>query len=520
MLGTLTSEVMPEMQFFRGAYRRAVIGGGISLIGLVALLLCMLPLRDHLSTATPALLFVIPVIVCVMIGGFAPGVLVALVGFLFYDLFFLPPYGRLTIHSPQNLTALFVYLAVVLVMARVVTNLKDAREEGQRREQDAARLYELSQALIGDLTPSQLLDHIVSTVQAVFAPRWTAMVLPELAADTNLEGAKLAVAARAGQTLTEADIASLTESEGQIRSLGLSDTHSLGRVAVALVASNRPVGLLVLQEVEFARQDRALLGTFANQAALAVERAQLQDQALRTLLLEEVDRWRGAMMGAVSHDLRTPLASIKAAVSGLRQSGDAIGPADASELLELIELQSDRLARLVTNLLDMTRIDSGALEVRTSATAFEDLVAEALLSIQGLVPPERVIVDAPSDLPLLQIDHVLVGQVLANLLENAARLSPDDSTIKVGARVVDGRTDALMEVSVGDEGPGIALGEREQVFKMFSQNSGGGRAGLGLAIAKAFVEAHGGTIWIDPTVTKGARFVFTLPVADSIPSRV
>jgi two-component system sensor histidine kinase KdpD len=509
---------MPMMQFFRGAYRQAVIGGGLSFIGLVVLLLCMLPFRHHLSTATPALAFVIPVVVCVMIGGFASGVVLSLIGFLSYDIFFLPPYGRLTIQSPQNWTALFVYLAVALVMARVVTNLKDAREEGQRREEDATRLFELSQALIGDLTLSQLLDHIVSTVQTVFAPRWTAMVLPELQADTNLEGAKLAVAARAGQTLSATDVASLTESEGQIRSLGWSDSHTPDRVAVALVASNRPVGLLVLEEVEFARQDRALLGTFANQAALAVERAQLQDQALRTLLLEEVDRWRGAMMGAVSHDLRTPLASIKAAVSGLRESGDAIAPSDASELLELIELQSDRLARLVTNLLDMTRIDSGALEVRTSATTFEDLVGEALVSIQGLVPPERVIVDAPLDLPLLQIDHVLIEQVLANLLENAARLSPDDSTIKVGARVIDGGVGALMEVAVEDEGPGIALGEREQVFKMFSQNSGGGRAGLGLAIAKAFVEAHGGTIWIDANVTKGARFIFTLPTAGSVSS--
>jgi two-component system sensor histidine kinase KdpD len=201
---------MPVMQFLRGEYRRAVIGGGSALIGLVALLLCMLPLRSHLSIATPALLFVIPVVVCVMIGGFAPGVVVSLVGFLFYDLFFLPPYGRVVIQAPQNWTALFVYLAVALVMARVVTNLKNAREEGQRREQDATRLYELSQALIGDLTPSQLLDHIVSTVQTVFAPRWTAMVLPELAADTNLEGAKLAVAARAGQELSAADMASLT----------------------------------------------------------------------------------------------------------------------------------------------------------------------------------------------------------------------------------------------------------------------------------------------------------------------
>jgi K+-sensing histidine kinase KdpD len=146
----------------------------------------------------------------------------------------------------------------------------------------------------------------------------------------------------------------------------------------------------VLQEVQFARQDRALLGTFANQAALAVERAQLQEQAMRTRLLEEIDRWRGAMMGAVSHDLRTPLASVKTAVSSLRQDNAGLSEMDRADLLELIELQSDRLARLVTNLLDMTRIESGALAVRRALIPLDELVDESLAAIDGLVPRSRV----------------------------------------------------------------------------------------------------------------------------------
>ena len=292
--------------------------------------------------------------------------------------------------------------------------------------------------------------------------------------------------------------------------------EAASRIAVALVASNRPVGLLVLQEVQFARQDRALLGTFANQAALAVERAQLQDQALRTRLLEEIDRWRGAMMGAVSHDLRTPLASIKTAVSSLRQDNAGLSEVDEADLLELIEQQSDRLARLVTNLLDMTRVESGALAVRPTLIPFDELVAEALAAVDSLVPASRVCLEPSTDLPLLDIDHVLIGQVLANLLENAARLSPPERPIRIGARAVGEPAKPLVEISVADEGPGIAPGERERVFEMFSQNSGGGRAGLGLAIAKAFVEAHGGSIWIDPTTTRGARVVFTVPAAATV----
>ena len=138
---------------------------------------------------------------------------------------------------------------------------------------------------------------------------------------------------------------------------------------------------------QLADPDRRLLGTFANQAALAVDRARLREEALRTRLLEEVDRWRSALMGAASHDLRTPLAGIKAAVSSLRQVDAQLGPEDRAELLELIELQTDRLARLVSNLLDMTRIESGALELRPAAVAFDELVTEALHSLSGLVAP-------------------------------------------------------------------------------------------------------------------------------------
>jgi two-component system, OmpR family, sensor histidine kinase KdpD len=504
---------MPSTRANGTTPERAVMGGAVALIGLVALALAMLPIRTHLTVAAPALVFVIPVILGVVVGGFAPGAVGALAGFLLYDLLFLPPYGRLTVQSPQDWIALAVYVAVVLVVARVVTNLQSARQEADRRQQDSTRLFELSQALIGDSTRAQLLDHIAETVQAVFTPRWTALVLPVDGPSGESEGPALAVVASAGAALSDEDRASLIDGGGQTRSLGMMDGSAPSRVAVALVASNRPVGLLVLHDVQFARQDRSLLGTFANQAALAVERAQLLDQALRSRLLEEIDRWRGAMMGAVSHDLRTPLASVKAAVSALRQDGAITSPADRAELLELIELQSDRLARLVTNLLDMTRIESGALSLQPADIAFDELAGEALDAVSGLVPPDRITVASPPDLPLLAIDHVLISQVLVNLLENAARLSPDTSPIRIAAQPVDDPAVPLVEISVADDGPGIGAHDRERVFEMFSQNSGGGRAGLGLAIAKAFVEAHGGTIWIDPGPTTGARVVFTVPRA-------
>ncbi len=505
------TDVTPGKLVTKGTYQRSLLGIVITLAGLAAFLGLLLPLRAHLSLAIPALVLVVPALVGTVIGGFTAGAVGAVAGFLVYDWFFLPPYDTLAVRSPQNWIALVVYAVVVLIVAQVVAKLRSAREEALRRTEESERLFELSQALIGDLTLSQLLTHIVGTVQSVFAPRWTALVLPEPGPEATGSGDVLRVAATAGQPLSHEDVASLTAGGGQTRSLGLVDDSGPRRVSVALVVSHRPVGMLVLQDVQLAERERSLLGTFANQAALAVDRAQLREQALRTRLLEEIDRWRSALMGAASHDLRTPLASIKTAVSSLRQVDAHLGPGDRAELLELIELQTDRLARLLTNLLDMTRIEAGALELRPTAIGFDELVDEALASLGGIVLPGRVAVDAPADLPLLHLDHVLMGQVLANVLENAERLSPDDSVIRVAARTAPGSGATRVEIAVSDDGPGIAREERERVFEMFSQNGGGGRAGLGLAIAKAFVEAHGGLIWIDPDVARGARVVFTVP---------
>jgi two-component system, OmpR family, sensor histidine kinase KdpD len=506
------TQVEPSGLRTNGTYQRALWGIAVTLLGLGALLALLLPFRAHLSVTIPALVFVLPALVGVIVGGFLPGVVGALGGFLLYDFFFLPPYNTLTVRSPQNWTALAVYAVVVLVVSQVVAKLRSAREEAEHRTVETERLYELSQALIGDLTLSELLTHIVDSVQSFFVPRWTALVLPEEDPGAGTPRATtLRVAASAGETLTDRDVASMTSGGGEARSLGLLEEAGPRRVSVALVVSHRPVGMLVLQDVHLAERERNLLGTFANQAALAVDRARLSEQALRARLLEEIDRWRRALMGAASHDLRTPLASIKTAVSSLRQVGARLSADDRAELLELTELQADRLDRLVSNLLDVTRVEAGALELRPVTVEFRELVDEALALLGGIVTPGRVSVDAPANLPSLRLDHVLMGQVLANLLENAERLSPPGSVIRVSARPAPANA-TRVEIAVADEGPGIAGEDRERVFEMFSQNGGGGRAGLGLAIAKAFVEAHDGLIWIDPDVAGGARVVFTVPV--------
>ena len=281
----------------KGRYQRTIVGVLATLAGLGALLAILLPLRPHVSIAIPALLFVLPALLGVVLGGFVPGAVGALGGFFLYDYFFLPPYNTLTVRSPQNWVALLVYVVVVLLVAQVVAQLRAAREDALRRTEETGRLYELSQALIGDLNLSQLLTHIVETVQSVFTPRWTALILPAGGRGALAPGQVLRVAASAGEPLTEEDVSAVTAGGGHARSLGLTGGTEPRRVSVALAVGDRAVGLLVLQNVELAGRERSLLGTFANQAALALDRAELSEQALRARLLEEVDRWRSALDG-------------------------------------------------------------------------------------------------------------------------------------------------------------------------------------------------------------------------------
>ena len=235
--------------------------------------------------------------------------------------------------------------------------------------------------------------------------------------------------------------------------------------------------------------------TFANHMALALERAQLREQALRTELLEEVDRLQRALVSAVSHDLRTPLATIKASASTLRSAHADVTPADREELLELIDNQTDRLDRLVTNLLDLSRVQAGALELRNQPIAVDDLVTDAVRGLGPRAPRSPTSRRRSSDdLPLVDVDHLLIGQVLANLLDNAIRHAPPHTAITVGAQR---RDDGLVQLTVEDRGPGVARAERTNVFRMFNRSGTTGGTGVGLSIAKAFVEAHGQEIWVE-----------------------
>ncbi len=481
-----------------GAMSRALRGSAIGVAAALALGAVLIPLRAHMAIATAALVLVLPVVAGVAMGGWAAGLVSVLAGFLVYDFAFTPPYYTLTVGTLQDWVALAVYVIVMIFVARLVAHLRDAEDAADSRAAGARHLLEVSELLLAE--HSALGETNVAAVHDAFGIEGVALLQPV--------GGRLEVVASAGTVIAARELDRIRPESRLPVPLSTGPPHGELQT-LALASSGRPVGLLALRNAPMDRATRELLPILANHLAIALERGQLQEQALRAELLEEVDELRRALMGAVSHDLRTPLATIKVASSTLADPTHQLSAGDIGELSGLIELQADRLTRLVANLLDMSRIQAGALELRRKAIELRELVDDALLSLGAALRERRVVRRLPPSL-LVDVDPLLISQVLANLLDNANRHGPAGTPITVtGARAAPGEA----TVSVTDCGPGVPAGEWESVFNSFVRFDTGGRSGLGLAIARAFVEAHGERIWVEDAPGGGARFSFTVALA-------
>jgi two-component system sensor histidine kinase KdpD len=357
--------------------KRTLLGLAAALASMAVLTGAMLPLRGSLSVATTALILVVPVVIGVVVGGFGAGVLSVGAGFLVYDFFFIKPYLTLWVGAPQNWVALGVYVAVMLPVARVVAGMNTARARELRQGRELRQLFELSDLLVEDKPLDVLLSVIVTALADVFGARQAALFLP---ADGRLE-----LVRSVGASLTASQLRDVLPAPGT------PTAHSRersGLLVLALTASGRPVGLLALSAEAAARHEREPLLLFANQIALAVERAQLREQALRTRVNEEMARLAKTLVAAVAHDLRAPLASIKASSSTLSDAELEIGPDSRQHLAALIDVQADRLADLVQNLLDMSRIQAGVLRPRCTVTTLSTLARPRRLA-PGLARERR-----------------------------------------------------------------------------------------------------------------------------------
>jgi two-component system, OmpR family, sensor histidine kinase KdpD len=492
---------------------RTGLGYLIAVLGTAAATLGLLAVRPDVSKTNVVLTFLAVVVAAAATGGLGPGAVAAVAGFLAFDLLFLPPYRTLVVSDRQDYLSLAVYLLTAFVVSYLVGALERRRIQAERREQETRTLYELSTSLVAHGSLDDTLTSVVRTVRSLFNLAGCAIVLPD-----GRDGVR--IAARDGETPS-----GLERILAPTSGTGLGGRLQPGQaLTVPLRAGAEPVGALVVVaggpgSPIFGEAERRLLATFANQAALAVEQGRQEDERARTRALEEIDRLRTALLNSVSHDLRTPLASIKASASSLLDPEVTWNERERHEFLVTIDEEADRLTRLVHNLLDMSRIEANALDPRVEETSLAEIAGSVVRRVRssasGSSRGQRVDVRVPETIPPVLADPVLLEQVLANLLDNAVRYADGSPIAVVGRELGDS-----VELRVVDHGPGIPEPERERIFDQFYRLKGGGKrpegTGMGLSICRGIVAALRGGLRVETTPGGGATFILTLPLAPRV----
>ncbi|HMC80891.1 MAG TPA: ATP-binding protein [Acidimicrobiia bacterium] len=443
-------------------------------------------LQSPTSETNAAMLYLMSVVGAALIGGLRGGLIASFLSFLGLNFFFTPPLRTFAVAKGEDLLALFAFLAVSILVATLLTRTLSQRTRAERGEHEARLLYRMSSLLLGGAPlPSVLGRFAGDVVELLGLARCEVHTL-------RLDGS-LVMAACAGSP----------------------PDGAAGSVAIPLRTERGTFGQVKVfpePSVDLGHRELELATAFAGQLALAVEAAMLAEQTRASRAEAEASRVRAALFSSVTHDLRTPLASIKAAATSLLDQGVTFNEVQRKDLLSTIAEESDRLNRLIANLLDLSRLRAGALVPEKTAAPVEDVVEAAVHRLQRRWKDVGIHVQVPETLPLVPMDLIQIDQVVSNLLENAVKYASNGIPIEVRA-TADG---PWVEVAVADGGPGIPPEDRERVFEeFFRRDTGGGQGGvgLGLAISRAIVEAHGGSMWVGDTPGGGATIGFRLPLA-------
>jgi two-component system sensor histidine kinase KdpD len=482
------------------------------LVGLVTI--AAVPAREFLAAPDFVMLYLLVIMVVAIRFGRAASVLASALSVLAYDFFFVPPYYSFSVHDQRNVLTFLMMFVVGLLISGLTLRIRRQEHEARGREARTAALYTLSRDLGSALDEEQVAAVAAQQAAQVFESG-VAILLPDA-------GGGLGLRAKGGHDMQfetqELGVARWVFEHGRPAGRG-TDTLAGARVmCVPLRSGQETLGVLALAfekgEPDSADQ-RHFLDTFGRQVALALERSRLAEQAKSAALRARSEEMRSSLLSAVSHDLRTPLAAITGAATELRDGGPAATAAQRGDLIETICEEAERLERLLSNLLDMTRVESGALQIKREWVPLEEIVGSALTRLEVPLAGRPIEVDLRADLPLLSADPVLLEQVFVNLLENAAKYTPSGSPIAIGAGT---RGDAI-EIEVADRGPGIPSGHESQIFEKFSRGEHAGihGVGLGLAICRGIVQAHGGTLTAANRDDGGAVFRITLPIPSAPP---
>ena len=474
--------------------------GGVALVSLAMWLA-----RPYLALAPIALIHLLAVFCAALLWGMGPAIAGSILAFVALDYLFVPPFFSLTIAAPSEVVSLAVFLAVAIVTSRLAAWARARAHEAEARAREAGALLRLSDASADAGSMPATLRAIAELATGVFGVRSCAILLPD-----SMDVLRVQAAAPA------ADACALTRDEEGIAAYVWREQTLVPHgptLYVPLRIGTQRVGILRVgprpDGQPLPASEHALLQTFGTAAAAAIDRRRLQDAATQAEVLRRSDALKTALLGSVSHDLRTPLATLKTGITALLQADLAWDRQAQQEMLAAANEEVDRLTRLIGNLLDLSRIEAGELRPDRQWYEMGELIADSVRRASARLRDHRVTVEIPDGDLLVYLDYVQIQQVLANLLDNAAKYSPAGGEIRVTGAV---EADAFV-IRVRDQGPGIPASEADRIFSKFYRINGRHTGtGLGLAICRGLVEAHGGRITVENPGRAGAVFAVSLPL--------
>jgi two-component system, OmpR family, sensor histidine kinase KdpD len=502
--------------------RSAYLWGAVVVLGCTLIAQLMFPFFD---LSNVIMVYLLGVVLVANRFGRGPSIMAAIMSVLAFDFFYVPPYLTFAVSDVQYLITFAVMLLVALMISSLTVQARRQAEVANQRERRAGALYELSRLLSAARDLDSILRAVISQTSGVFDGQVTLMLpvgekrLQPWGRSEHWWGAGIEQRMIFAPGDAEIGVAQWVFDHRKPAGRGTNTLPGSEAIYLPLNGARSIVGVLGLRPSSkrlLAPEQLHLLETFASQTALAIERTAFADEAQQAQISIATERMRNSLLSSVSHDLRTPLTAITGAASVLVEQ--ELDSDTRRDLAETIYEESDRLNRLVTNLLEMTRIEAGSIQVRKEWQPIEEVVGAALSRLKYRTDEHTIMVELPPDLPLVPFDSVLIEQVLVNILENAIKYTPIGSSISLQAFA----SATALTVEVADNGNGLPPGDEERVFEKFYRTGAKGTppgSGLGLTICRGIVEAHGGHIWAANQPGGGAVFSFTLPI-DGTPPRI
>lgn len=513
----ITGEAGEGQPLIRRSLRRTsdISGYSYASIGVLIATIVAWLMFPYFAPANLIMMYLMAVIVVAIRCGRGPSVLASILSVASFDFFFVPPYFTFAVSDAQYFLTFGVMLVVALVISNLAVRIRRQAEMARDRERRTGVLYAMSRDLATHRGTSVLAQFAAKHLREVFDAQ-VAIFLAE--ADKRVQ-------LQRGEGLyfefdpKESGVAQWVFDHHERAGLGTDTLPGASALYMPLVGSAGAIGVVAVRPTDASRlldpDQLHLLESLVNQTALAIERTRLSEEAQKAHVRAETERMRNAILSSVSHDLRTPLATITGAASSLAEERGELDPAARRELSRSIYREADRLDRLLKNLLDMMRIEAGAVQLTKEWHPVDEVVGPALARLEGRLRDHTVNTAFPADLPLVLVDGVLLEQVVVNLVENAAKYAPPGSAIDLSASA----SDREVIVEVADRGPGIPPGEEARIFDKFyrAKPAREGGVGLGLTICRGIIEAHGGRIWAENRSGGGALFRFSIPLPDQQP---